>query len=112
MVYALRDVTATVASTPLIAASVMSKKLAIASDLIVLDVKHGVGAFMANVDAAQELAGSCLALAQADGRRAIAAVTDMSQPLGTTIGNALEVAEAIDVLHGRRPGRLRDLAAW
>jgi pyrimidine-nucleoside phosphorylase len=112
MVYALRDATATVASTPLIAASVMSKKLAITSDLIVLDVKHGVGAFMSNVDAARELAGSCLALAEAEGRRAIAAVTDMSQPLGTTIGNALEVAEAIDVLHGRRPGRLRDLAAW
>jgi pyrimidine-nucleoside phosphorylase len=112
MVYALRDATATVGSTPLIAASVMSKKLAIASDLIVLDVKHGAGAFMADVDAARSLAESCLALARASHRRAIAAVTDMTQPLGTTIGNALEVAEAIDVLHGRRPGRLRELATW
>jgi thymidine phosphorylase len=111
-VHALRDATATVASTPLIAASVMSKKLAIASDLIVLDVKQGVGAFMPDVDAARTLAEACLALAGAENRRAIAAVTDMTQPLGTTIGNALEVAEAVDVLRGRRRGRLRDLAAW
>jgi pyrimidine-nucleoside phosphorylase len=112
MVYALRDATATVASTPLIAASVMSKKLAIGSDLIVLDVKAGSGAFMADVDAARGLAETCLDLARAEGRRATAAITDMTQPLGTTIGNALEVAEAVDVLHGRRPGRLHDLAVW
>ena len=112
MVYALRDATATVRSTPLIAASVMSKKLAVGSDLIVLDVKAGSGAFMRDVPAARALAMACLEIARANGRRATAAVTDMSQPLGTTIGNALEVAEAIGVLQGSVQGRLRELAVW
>jgi pyrimidine-nucleoside phosphorylase len=112
LVYALRDATATVPSIPLIAASVMSKKLAIGSDLIVLDVKAGSGAFMPDVTSAETLARACLALAQAGDRSATAAVTDMSQPLGTTIGNALEVGEAIEVLGGTRQGRLRDLAVW
>jgi pyrimidine-nucleoside phosphorylase len=110
MVYALRDATATVASVPLIAASVMAKKLAIDSDLIMLDVKAGSGAFMPDVPAARDLANACLALARAANRRAVAAITDMSQPLGTTIGNGLEIAETIEVLAGRRSGRLRDLA--
>ena len=111
-IYALRDATATVPSIPLIAASVMSKKLAIGSDLILLDVKAGSGAFMADVASARALAAACLDLARGQGRRASAAVTDMSQPLGSTIGNAVEVAEAIEVLRGARRGRLRDLSVW
>ena len=108
-VYALRDATATVRSVPLIAASVMSKKLAVGSDLILLDVKAGSGAFARDVGEAAMLADACLAIARDEGRRASAAITDMSQPLGDAIGNALEVVEAVEVLHGRR-GRLRDLA--
>jgi pyrimidine-nucleoside phosphorylase len=108
--YALRDATATVSSIPLIAASVMSKKLAVSTDLILLDVKAGSGAFMKTPEAAADLAGACVDLARGYGRRARAAVTDMSQPLGEAIGNALDVAEAVEVLAGRRPGRLRDLA--
>ena len=111
-VYALRDATATVRSIPLIAASVMAKKLAIASDLIVLDVKAGSGAFMADPREAAQLVDACLAIARRAGRDAAAAITDMSQPLGTTIGNALEVAEAIEVLRGQRAGRLRELSVW
>ena len=111
-VYALRDATATVRSIPLIAASVMAKKLAIGSDLILLDVKAGSGAFMGDPREAAELADACLAIARVASRDAAAAITDMSQPLGTTIGNALEVAEAIEVLGGERTGRLRDLSVW
>jgi pyrimidine-nucleoside phosphorylase len=94
----------------LIAASVMAKKLVIDADLILLDVKAGSGAFMADVADARELAATCLGIAAQAGRRAIAAITDMSQPLGTAVGNALEVAEAIDVLAGRDGGRLRETA--
>ncbi len=109
--YALRDATATVPSIPLIAASVMSKKLALGSDLILLDVKAGSGAFMKSAEEATTLARMCVGLADARGRRAVAAVTDMSQPLGEAIGNALDVVECVDVLAGRHRGRLRELAA-
>jgi pyrimidine-nucleoside phosphorylase len=108
--YALRDATATVPSIPLIAASVMSKKLAVASDLILLDVKTGSGAFMKTEADARALAGACVSLAQGWDRACRAAVTDMSQPLGEAIGNALDVAEAVEVLSGRYRGRLRDVA--
>jgi pyrimidine-nucleoside phosphorylase len=108
--YALRDATATVPSVPLIAASVMSKKLAVGTDLILLDVKAGSGAFMKTPEDADALAGACVDLARGWGRRARAAVTDMSQPLGEAVGNALDVREAVEVLRGERPGRLTDLS--
>ncbi len=107
--YALRDATATVASIPLIAASVMSKKLAVETDLILLDVKAGSGAFMKTPSKARELAEACTKLAAGWDRRARIAVTDMSQPLGEAVGNALDVAEAVDLLSGRGHGRLREL---
>jgi len=108
--YALRDATATVSSVPLIAASVMSKKLAVGSDLILLDVKAGSGAFMKTPEDATRLAEACVDLARQRRRRCRAAVTDMSQPLGTAIGNALEVAECVRVLRGGEKGRLRELS--
>lgn len=110
--YALRDATATVPSVPLIAASVMSKKLAVETDLVILDVKVGTGAFMKTLDDATSLAGTCLRLAQAWGRACRVAVTDMSQPLGDAIGNAVEVLEAVTILRGGSEGRLTDLAVW
>jgi pyrimidine-nucleoside phosphorylase len=110
--YALRDATATVPSIPLIAASVMSKKLAVRTDLILLDVKCGSGAFMRTVEEARALAAACSSLAAGAGRRCGVAVTDMSQPLGDAIGNALDVLEAVEVLAGRSGGRLRELAVW
>jgi pyrimidine-nucleoside phosphorylase len=108
--YALRDVTATVPSIPLIAASVMSKKLAVGTDLILLDVKAGSGAFMKTVDDAKALAKACATLAADWGHRTRCAVTDMSQPLGNAIGNALDIHEAVTVLKGEIHGRLRDAA--
>jgi len=108
--YALRDATATVPSISLIATSVMSKKLAVGSALILLDVKAGSGAFMKTQADARSLAETCVSLASRWGRACRAAVTDMSQPLGHAIGNALDVAEAVDVLSGRSRGRLRDAA--
>jgi pyrimidine-nucleoside phosphorylase len=107
--YALRDATATVPSIPLIA-SVMSKKLAVETDLILLDVKTGSGAFMKTPEDARALAERCLALASGWGRRASAAVTDMSQPLGDAVGNALDVAETVALLRGEVGGRLREAA--
>jgi pyrimidine-nucleoside phosphorylase len=110
--YALRDATATVPSIPLIAASVMSKKLAVGTDLILLDVKSGSGAFMKTEPDAAALAEACRELARGWDRRTGAAVTDMSQPLGDAVGNALDVAEAVELLRGGFRGRLRDLALW
>jgi pyrimidine-nucleoside phosphorylase len=108
-IYALRDVTATVASTALIASSVMSKKLAGGAGCILLDVKAGSGAFMKDTAAAAELARLCVALGAAAGRRTAAVVSDMDQPLGDLVGNAVEVREAVELLSGERRGRILDL---
>lgn len=108
--YALRDVTATVDNIPLIASSIMSKKLASGADVIVLDVKTGSGAFMKTLDDAKRLAVTMVEIGKLAGKKTVAMVTDMNQPLGRAIGNAMEVQEAVEILRGEREGDLKDVA--
>jgi pyrimidine-nucleoside phosphorylase len=108
-IYALRDVTATVESIPLIVASILSKKLAEGIDGLVLDVKVGRGAFMKDLASARALAEVLVRVGTRSGKRVVALLTDMSAPLGRTIGNALETREALDVLHGKGPEDVREL---
>ena len=102
-IYALRDTTATVESLPLIASSIMSKKLASGTDALVFDVKTGSGAFMSDFNDARSLARELLNIAKNSGKKAVALITNMNQPLGQKVGNTLEVEEAIDILKGKGP---------
>ena len=108
--YALRDVTATVDCIPLIASSIMSKKLAAGSDCILLDVKTGSGAFMKTLDDSIKLAQTMVAIGELAGRRTVALITDMDTPLGYGIGNSIEVMESMDVLKGKGPADLREVS--
>ena len=108
--YALRDVTATVDSIPLIASSIMSKKIAAGSDCILLDVKTGSGAFMKTLDDSIKLAQTMVAIGEGAGRRTVALITDMNTPLGFGIGNSIEVMESMDVLKGHGPADLTEVS--
>ncbi len=116
LLYALRDVTGTVESIPLITASILSKKVAEGSDALVFDVKCGSGAFMKSYDDAKRLAGSLAGTAREMGKKAIALITNMNEPLGNTVGNFLEIEESMDVLEGHGPEDVTELTlalgAW